>query len=91
MRFFELVNFQHMMMALFSTLIFMILFGIGLGFYYFRTRNSEERKERIANRYAEGIEDKNAPFPLAMLLIIVGTVIWWFFYILLHGLLGVKI
>ena len=79
------------MMALFSTLIFMIVFGIGLGFSYFRSKNSEERKERIINRYPEGIEDKNAPFPLAMLLIIVGTVIWWFFYILLHGLLGVKI
>ena len=79
------------MMAFFSTLIFMIVFGIGLGFYYFRTKNSEERKGRIINRYAEGIEDKNEPFPLVMILIIVGTVTWWFFYILLHGLLGVKI
>ena len=37
------------------------------------------------------IEDRQAPFPLALLLIIAGTVVWAFFYILVIGLWGVKI
>jgi hypothetical protein len=91
MRFFDLVNFKHLMMALFSTLVFIVVFGIGLGYRYFHTKDAEERKKRIIYKYPAGIEDRDAPFPLVMLLIIVGTVIWSFFYILLHGLLGVKI
>lgn len=79
------------MMALFSTAIFIIVFGIALGYRYFQTKDAEERKKRIIYKYPADIEDRDAPFPLVMLLIIVGTVIWSFFYILLHGLLGVKI
>jgi hypothetical protein len=91
MRFFQLLNFQHLMLAVFPTLIFIILLALALGHSHFRRPDSEERKQRIIYRYPEGIEDRNAPFPLIMTLIIAGVVAWAVFYILLHGLLGVKI
>jgi ABC-type methionine transport system permease subunit len=91
MRFYALLNFQNLMMALFSTAIFIIVFGIALGYKHFYTKDAEKRKNQIIYKYPAGIEDRNAPFPIFMLLIIVGAVIWAFFYILMHGLLGVKI
>jgi len=91
MRFFELLNFQHTMAWLFPTLIFMVVFGIGLAYAHLRGKDSEARKNTITGRYADGIEERNAPFPLIMMLIVAGTFIWGFFYIVMHGALGVKI
>ncbi|KPJ78032.1 MAG: hypothetical protein AMJ54_05560 [Deltaproteobacteria bacterium SG8_13] len=91
MRYFTLLNFEHLMWVALPTVIFIIVFGIALGFMVFRTEDSEARKQRVIYRYPEDIEDRNAPFPLAMLLIFAGTIIWSFFYILVHGLMGVKI
>jgi hypothetical protein len=46
---------------------------------------------KVIERYPGGIEGRNAPFPLVLILIILGTVLWAYFYILVTGLLGVKI
>lgn len=93
MRFFTLSNFQDIMLYVFPTLVFMILFGIGLAYARFRVRGPEDeaRQSRIIYHFPAGIKDRDASFPLVMTLIIVGTAIWAFFYILMHGLLGVKI
>jgi hypothetical protein len=91
MRFFELLNFQHVMAYLFPTLIFMVVFGVGLAFSHLHTKDADQRKTQITGRFADDIEDRDAPYPLVMMLIIAGAVIWGFFYILMHGLLGVKI
>ena len=91
MRFFELLNFQHTMAWLFPTLLFMVVFGVGLAFVHLRGKDSEARKKAITGRYADGIEERNAPYPLVMMLIIAGTFTWGFFYIVMHGVLGVKI
>ena len=91
MRFFDLLNFQHVMGLLFSTLIFMLIFGLALAYSHLKSDDAEERKKKIIYRFPEGIEDRDAPFPLFMTLTIAGSVIWVFFYILVTGLLGVKI
>ena len=91
MRFFHLLNMQHVYGLVFTTLLFMVVFGLALKFSHFNSDDAEKRKTRIIYRYPDGIEDRDAPFPLSMTLIIAGTVIWVFFYILMTGLLGVKI
>jgi len=91
MRFFHLLSFQHIMLYIFPTLIFMVVFGLALGYSHLRSEDAEKRKQKIIYRFPEGIEDRNAPFPLAMMLIIAGTLAWVFFYIVGTGLLGVKI
>jgi len=67
------------------------MFGLALAFSHLKSDDAEERKKKIIYRFPEGIEDRNAPFPLFMTLTIAGSVIWLFFYILMHGVLGVKI
>jgi len=91
MRFYELLNFQHLMLALFPTLLFIIVFALALGFSYFRREGDAGRERQILYRFPDGIEDRNAPFPLAMILIVLGAVLWGVGYILFTGLLGVKI
>ncbi|MFH1981510.1 MAG: hypothetical protein ABIL58_06690 [Pseudomonadota bacterium] len=91
MRLFALLNFQHVMGVVFPTLVFMVIFFIGLGYMHFRTKDAEHRKTAITHVFPDGIEDRDAPFPLFMVLIIVGVFIWAVLYITLHGALGVKI
>jgi hypothetical protein len=79
------------MLYLFPTLIFIVMFGLALAFSHLKSDDAEERKKKIIYRFPEGIEDRDAPFPLAMMLIMAGVLIWVFFYILITGLLGVKI
>lgn len=93
MRLFDLSNFQDIVLYLFPTLVFMILFGVGLAYVRFRVRGPEDaaRENRILYHFPAGIKDRDVGMPLVMTLTIVGTVIWAFFYILMYGLLGVKI
>ncbi len=91
MRFFELVNLQDMVLYFFPAVLAILVLGIALGYVHFRTARSEERMRRSYYTFPEDIEDRQAPFPLSLILIIAGTVVWAFFYILVIGLWGVKI
>ncbi len=91
MRYFELLGIQHFVMYLFPAVASIALFIIGLGFYHFRRKDSAERESRIIEKYPEGIQGRNAPFPIVLSVIIAGTLVWVLAYILLIGGLGVKI
>ena len=91
MRYFEVLSLQHFFMYLFPAIAFIALFIIGLGFYHFNRKDSAERESRITERYPGGIEGRNAPFPLLAYLVVFGTIIWVLAYIVLIGVLKVKI
>jgi hypothetical protein len=91
MRIFEILNIQHFVMYLFPTLAFILIFAAGLGYVTIRRGTSTDRLTRIIEEYPGGIEGRNAPFPMVVTLIIAGTVIWSLLYIVLTGVLKVKI
>ena len=91
MRYFELLGIQHFAMYLFPAIAFIALFVLGLGFYHFKRKDSAERETRIIEEFHEGIQGRDAPFPIVLYLTIAGTVIWVLAYIILIGVLGVKI
>jgi hypothetical protein len=91
MRLFELLNLQDMVLYFFPAVLAILVLGLALGYAHFRTARSEERMKRSYHTFPEDIEDRRAPFPLCLILIIAGTVVWAFFYILVIGLWGVKI
>jgi hypothetical protein len=91
MRYFEVLGIQHFFMYLFPAIAFIVLFIIGLGFYYIHRKDSAERATRVIERYPGGIEGRNAPFPMVLYMIIAGTIIWVAAYIFLIGVLGVRI
>ena len=91
MRYFELLNFQHVVLFVFPALIFMILFYLGITHSHFFGKNAEERKKTIVHRYPADLESRNSPFPLILILIIAGFLIWTISYTLLTGILEVQI
>ena len=91
MHYFPLRDIQHFILYFFPAFLTVFLIGIGLAFTHFRTKRSEENKDEIYHEYNEGIQDKNGPFPLILILTIAGTVIWAIFYILAIGLMEVRI
>ena len=86
MRYFELLGVQHVIMYVVPTIIFALLFAIGLGFYHFRTKDAAERESRIIEEFPDGIQGRNAPFPTIAYLTIIGTVVWVLGYILTIGI-----
>jgi hypothetical protein len=91
MRYFEVLGIQHFFMYLFPAIATIALFIIGLGFYHIYRKDSAEREVRVIERYPGGVEGRNAPFPLIAYLITLGTIFWVLAYILLIGILKVKI
>ena len=91
MRFYTLLSIQEVILYIIPGLLFVLILGVALSYSHFHSKDSEERKTRIYVKYSEEIEDRMAPFPLFLTLIIAGAVLWAFFYILGTGLLGVKI
>jgi hypothetical protein len=91
MRFFDLLNLQDIILYFFPAVLAILIVGIALGYVHFRTSRSEERMKRSYYTFPEDIEDRQAPFPLTLILIIAGAVVWAFLYILVIGLWGVKI
>ena len=91
MRFFDLLNNLHIFMFLFPALGFILIFGLALAYSHFRSQGDQKRLSEIAHSYPEGLESRDAPFPLAMTMIIIATVVWAFFYILFVGISGLVI
>ncbi|RJQ57448.1 MAG: hypothetical protein C4530_12490 [Desulfobacteraceae bacterium] len=91
MRLFELQNIQDLVLFLFPALAFIVLFAIGLSFAYIAWNDSDERHVKITERFPGGIEERNAPFPLILYIVIFGTIAWALLYIFFYGYLGVKI
>jgi hypothetical protein len=91
MRLFELLNIQDVVLYFFPGLIAVLLVATALAFSHFHGKGTDERKNRVIQKYPSDLEERNAPFPLFLFLLILGTVIWAIGYILMHGLLGVKV
>ncbi|MBI5588996.1 MAG: hypothetical protein HY881_00795 [Deltaproteobacteria bacterium] len=88
MRLFNLLNIQHLVLAVFPALLCVVLVGIALSFSHFRGNISEDRSIRVTGIYPDGIEERDAPFPLFLFLVILGTVLWGIGYIFMIGLTG---
>ena len=91
MRLFELVGIEDFVLYLFPSLAFIFVFAAGLAFSYFRGKESEKKLTTIIEKFPGGIEGRNAPFPLILIMVIAGTVIWAVTYILFIGLGGIVI
>ena len=91
MRFFELIGIRDVVLFLFPTLIFIIFFILAMSRARFHRKDSEERESTVVHQYPEGIEARNSPFPLALILLIIGFLVWAFLYAFFIGHLGVKI
>jgi hypothetical protein len=91
MRYFASLNLQDVWVFFIPALVFILVFALGLGFSHFRNRESGKRQHEVLRQFPDELSERNAPFPVVMVLIIAGTVVWAVLYIYFHGLHGVKI
>ena len=91
MRFFELLNYQHMFGSILVALIFMVLFGVGFSFMPLINPKIKAGKAKETHTFNDGIEEGEGPFPLIIALIIAGTFSRGLFYILYYGFSEVNI
>ena len=91
MRFFELIGIRDVVLFLFPTLIFIIFFFLALSRAHIHRKDSEERERTVVHRYPGNIEGRNSPFPLVLILLIIGFILWAFFYAFGIGHLEVRI
>jgi len=86
MRFFELLNTQHVLAMIILTLIFAILFGVTLSVLPMLGPKSRVSNIKAIQNFVDGIQKGDGPFPMIIALIVGGTVLWAIYYILYYGL-----
>ena len=91
MHFFVLRDIHHFILYLLPAVLGVLIFAIGLARIHFRREDDDVRMQEVHTTYVGGIEERNAPFPLVLILIIGGAVVWGMLYIIFYGVLGVKI
>lgn len=91
MRFFELLNNQHVIGSILVALIFMILFAVGLSLMPAARSKKDESEGEEPHQFADNIQEGGGPFPLIMALIITGTILWALFYVFYYGFSEVNI
>ena len=86
MRFFELLNTQHVLALIILTLIFAVVFGVTLWILPMLGPRSRVSNLSVVQHFADGIEKADGPFPMIIALILGGIVLWAIYYILYYGL-----
>lgn len=86
MRFFNLLNVQHLVLGVFPALVCIVLLGVALSVSHFGGPDADTRQSRVTGVFPDGIQERTAPFPLFLFLVIAGTVLWGIGYILMVGL-----
>ena len=86
MRFFQLLDFQYMVLALFFGLLGLILAYIAWAGY--ADRPPDEREEEQGLEVAGGREVKQNPAPPLLIFVYVGVTLWALAYAVVVGIFG---
>ena len=83
MRFFDVLDFQYLILAIFLALVAVVLIYLGFQSYSFSRRREEEEEE-----FPGGIRVQNHSIPPFLIFVVIGFVIWAIVYVILYGLWG---
>jgi len=85
MRFFDVLDFQYLILTIFLALVAVILIYLGFQSYSFSRRREEEEREE---EFPGGIRVQNHSIPPFLIFVVIGFVIWAMVYVILYGLRG---
>ncbi len=85
MRFFDVQDFQYLVLAIFLGLI--SVFVVYLAFGGFRIRREKAEKES-AEEYPGGLRSGDNPIPPFLIFLYLAVFLWIIFYVFLFGLRG---
>ena len=85
MQFFPLVDFQHLVLALFFGAIFLILVYLSFASHGSREERAEEKEEREFLFGEEGVKN---PLPPTLIVVFLGAIVFALGYFILVGVKG---
>jgi RsiW-degrading membrane proteinase PrsW (M82 family) len=89
MRFFDILNTQHLILGLFFGLIAALLVYIGFGGFYYSAGKGEGGGESGEDfEHKEDSRSKHRPLPTVVLFLFIGFVVWLVCYVVFRGLKG---
>jgi ABC-type antimicrobial peptide transport system permease subunit len=89
MRFFDMLNTQHLILGVFFGLIAALFVYIGFGASYYSTGKEEGGGEsEKAFEHKEGFRSKSRPLPTVVLFLFIGFAVWLVCYVIFRGLKG---
>jgi len=86
MRFFDLLDLQYLVLAIFLGLITVVLIYLGLQSYVFSRKGKEE--EAVEEEFPGGIQVQNHRVPPFLIFVVIGFFLWAIAYVVLYGLRG---
>lgn len=86
MRFFDLLDLQNLVLAIFLGLVAVVLVYLGFQSYTFSRRTRDA--EKIEEEFPGGIEVQNHPIPPFLIFVMIGFLLWAVAYVVLYGLRG---
>jgi hypothetical protein len=86
MRFFDLLDLQNLVLAIFLGLVAVVLVYLGFQSYAFSRRAREA--EKIEEEFPGGIQVQNHRIPPFLLFVVIGFLLWAVAYVVLYGLRG---
>lgn len=84
MRFFDLLDFQYLVLAIFLGFVSAVLIYLGFQSYSFSRRRKEEGEEEFPG----GIRVQNHSIPPFLIFVVIGFIVWAIAYVILYGLRG---
>jgi hypothetical protein len=85
MRFFDVLDLQYLVLAIFLGLISVFVTYLAFGGYRFRRGTAEKE---AAEEYPEGLRSGDNPIPPFLIFLYLAVLIWIIFYVFLFGLRG---
>jgi len=87
MRFFDVLDFQYLILTVFLGAVSLLLIYLGFRSYSFswkeRPKSAEEDHE-----YPGELRIGNHPIPPLLLFVFIGFGVWFFIYVIFYGILG---
>jgi len=87
MRFFDLLDFQYLILAIFLGLVSAVLIYLGFQSYSF-SRKGKKEEEEIEDEFPGGIRVQNHSIPPFLIFVVIGFILWAIAYVVLYGLWG---
>ncbi len=89
MRFFDMLNTQHLILGIFFGLIASLLVYIVFGGFYYAADEKEGGGEPGEDfSHEEDVRPKRRPLPSVVLFLFIGFVVWLVCYVIFQGLKG---
>jgi len=89
MRFFNVLDFQYLILALFFGIISVFLIYLGfLSYRFSQKRKGEEESAEENHEFPGGLRIQNHPIPPFLIFICLGFALWAIAYVILIGLRG---